>query len=414
MHFSLATILVIVPLLASASPLAQQPRVTIPLQKKSNVYRSDGSVNIDVLKGQIAASTGKILRGFDRYQRNTGSRHALQPDTSNTRRAVGKDALTDESEQLWQGTISVGTPAVTYTVDFDTGSSDLFLPASSCGSTCSGHTKYNPSSSSTSKALSKSFSLSYGDGSTVSGKQYTDTVKIAGLTATKQTLGAATQYSEGFESSNFPADGLMGMGFQSISDYNAPPVFQSLVSQGQTSSPVFAFKLAESGSELTIGGLNSALYSGTPVYTPVTQQGYWQINFSSLKVGGTSVLGSTSAIVDSGTTLIIGDTAGVKAFYKKIPGSKDASSTLGEGIYTFPCSTTIPSVTFTINGKALSVASSALNFGPVQEGSTTCVGGIAASNSIGSQFWILGDVFMRNYYTIFDFGNSQVGFAPLK
>jgi hypothetical protein len=45
----------------------------------------------------------KILRGFDRYQRNTGSRHALQPDTGNSRRAVGKDALTDESEQLWQG-----------------------------------------------------------------------------------------------------------------------------------------------------------------------------------------------------------------------------------------------------------------------------------------------------------------------
>jgi cathepsin D len=58
MHFSLATILAIVPLLASASPLAQQPRVTIPLQKKSNVYRTDGSVNVDVLKGQIAASTG--------------------------------------------------------------------------------------------------------------------------------------------------------------------------------------------------------------------------------------------------------------------------------------------------------------------------------------------------------------------
>lgn len=108
------------------------------------------------------------------------------------------------------GKISVGTPAVTYTVDFDTGSSDLFLPASSCGSTCSGHTKYNPSSSSTSKALGKSFTLSYGDGSSVSGKQYTDTVKIAGLTSTKQTLGAATKYSSGFESANFPADGLMG------------------------------------------------------------------------------------------------------------------------------------------------------------------------------------------------------------
>lgn len=91
----------------------------------------------------------------------------------------------------------------------------------------------------------------------------------------------------------------MGMGFQSISDYNAPPVFQTLVSEGQTTSGVFAFKLASSGSELTIGGLNSALYTGTPAYTPVTQEGYWQINFSALKVGSTKVLGSTAAIVDT-------------------------------------------------------------------------------------------------------------------
>jgi cathepsin D len=89
------------------------------------------------------------------------------------------------------------------------------------------------------------------------------------------------------------------MGFQSISEYNAPPVFQTLVSEGQTSSPVFAFKLAESSSELSIGGLDSSVYTGTPAYTSVTQQGYWQITFSSLTVGGSSAVGSTSAIVDS-------------------------------------------------------------------------------------------------------------------
>jgi cathepsin D len=77
-----------------------------------------------------------------------------------------------------------------YTVDFDTGSSDLFLPASTCDSTCKGHTLYDPSASTTSKALGTSFSLSYGDGSTVSGSQYTDDVTLAGLTATSQTLGA--------------------------------------------------------------------------------------------------------------------------------------------------------------------------------------------------------------------------------
>ena len=70
---------------------------------------------------------------------------------------------------------------MSYTVDFDTGSSDLFVPSSSCESTCEGHKVYDPSASSTSRGLGYSFSLAYGDGSTVYGEQYTDDVTIAGL-----------------------------------------------------------------------------------------------------------------------------------------------------------------------------------------------------------------------------------------
>ncbi|PVF94542.1 acid protease [Serendipita vermifera] len=375
MQFSLATILAVLPLLAAASPLAQQPRVTIPLTKRSNVRRADGSVDIDVMKLQVAHSTGKILRGFDTYARNKGQRHSLAPPTFQ-KREVGHDELTDESSQLWQGKISVGTPAVEYT------------------------------------ALNKPFSLKYGDGSTVSGKQFTDTVEIAGLKATKQTLGAATQYSSGFESSNFPADGLMGMGFQSISEYNAPPVFQSLVSAGQTSDPVFAMKLTEQGSELTLGGLADNLYTGDITYVPVTQEGYWQVNFDSLNVGGKAVVQSTPCIVDSGTTLVIGDTQSVADFYSKISEAK-ADSTIGDGFYSFPCSAKLPDVSFTLGGKEFPMTKS-LNFGPLQEGSDTCVGSIIGNADIGSQFWILGDAFMTNYYTVFDLGNSQVGFAEVK
>ena len=68
------------------------------------------------------------------------------------------------------------------TVQIDTGSSDLFLPWSKCGASCSGHKLYNPKASSTAKDLSKTFSLGFGDGSTAKGEQFTDVVSIAGLT----------------------------------------------------------------------------------------------------------------------------------------------------------------------------------------------------------------------------------------
>ena len=77
-----------------------------------------------------------------------------------------------------------------------------------------------------------------------------------------QTLGAATEYSSGFASSRFPPDGLLGMGFESISVYGANPAFQSFISQNQVDSHMFGFKFSTSGSELFLGGVNEALFTG--------------------------------------------------------------------------------------------------------------------------------------------------------
>lgn len=64
----------------------------------------------------------------------------------------------------------------------------------------------------------------------------------------------------------------MGLGYQSISDYNSPPLFQTLVAQGSVTHPQFAFKLADTGAELYLGGTDSSLYKGYFTYVPVTTQ----------------------------------------------------------------------------------------------------------------------------------------------
>jgi len=256
-----------------------------------------------------------------------------------------------------------------------------------------------------------------------------------------QTIGAAKQYSTGFSKSDFPADGLMGMGFKSISNYHASPVFQTLF--------VFAFKLAESGAELFIGGVNKSLYKSSFTYVPVTQevspwpvflvslflivgimQGYWQVTMDSVNVAGQTVLNTGSAIIDTGTTLIVGDASGVAKVYRNIPGSKNAASTVGPGFYTckwissvfcyifyfplatVPCSA-IPSVSLTFGGGTFPISPATFNLGRV--GATSdCVGGLISSSVADSAGgWIIGDVFLQNVYTAFDVGNAKVGFAPL-
>ena len=142
------------------------------------------------------------------YQRNTGKQHPLQGGIkTSSKRGTGSDPLTDFYSALWYGTISIGTPAkdftgltlfslnqnwpsdpMSYAVDFDTGSSDLFVPSKDCDSSCSGHKAYDPSASFTSHDLGKTFTLQYGDGSTVSGEQYSDKVLIAGLVVCRATF----------------------------------------------------------------------------------------------------------------------------------------------------------------------------------------------------------------------------------
>jgi hypothetical protein len=60
------------------------------------------------------------------------------------------------------------------------------------------------------------------------------------------------------------------MGLANLSVLHAAPLFQNLVSQKQVEDPVFSFKLAENGSELTIGGVNENLFTGDFTDVPVT------------------------------------------------------------------------------------------------------------------------------------------------
>ena len=62
------------------------------------------------------------------------------------------------------------------------------------------------------------------------------------------------------------------MAYQSLSYFNSSPLFQTLVAQGRVTQPQFAFKLAETGSELYLGGTNPELYNGSFTYLTVTNQ----------------------------------------------------------------------------------------------------------------------------------------------
>ncbi|KIJ58919.1 hypothetical protein HYDPIDRAFT_118958 [Hydnomerulius pinastri MD-312] len=135
------------------------------------------------------------------------------------------------------------------------------------------------------------------------------------------------------------------MAFKSSSDYNANPVFQTLVADGKTDNSVLTFKLASSGSELYIGRTNCDLYTGDFTYVDVAQEGYWEVNMDGVVVNGKTVLISIDSIIDTGTTIIVGQPFDVATLYKAIGGT-DASSTAGDGFYTCTILSSCSSMSF--------------------------------------------------------------------
>ncbi|KAF9218310.1 acid protease [Gyrodon lividus] len=408
MRFTLATVITALLFFFAAAPRpAKQRGAAIPFSKLSSPGNADQSVNFEAIDYQIASTTAKILRGFDNFEKNTGASNpfavkgALKSDSDGLPLASPSDR-----SNRWFGTISVGTPPGNFAVMFDTGSSDLILPGIDCDYSCDGHAMYDPEASSSSVELGKPFSAQFGGGDRAFGHQYSDNVTIVGLTATHQTLGAALHYSEGLQIARFAGDGLLGMGFQAFSYYDQSPFFQTLIAEGQTDEPVFAFSFADPGPELYIGGTNPDMYTGDFIWTPVTQQGHWHVNIDSVTGNAQNVLINVPAIIDTGALLILGNPSDVATLYAAIGGTPLHGN---PRLYSFPCNA-VPSVSLTFSGTSFPIPTENLNMGFDYYNPSQCIGAIAAGTF---PFWLVGTRFLSSVYTAFDPSNELIGFATL-
>jgi aspergillopepsin I len=300
----------------------------------------------------------------------------------------------------------------TLTLDFDTGSSDLWvfstlLPASDKGS----HTEYSPVASE--KLAGASWSISYGDGSGAAGVVYKASVDVGGATVTSQAVEAATSVSSEFVSD--PGDGLLGLAFSSINTVKPTAqttFFDTAIAQGLPA--VFAADLVyHAAGSYQFGFTDSSKYTGSITYTPVdSSQGFWGFTPSGYAIGTAASVSASSTVMkgiaDTGTTLLLADPTIVTAYYKQVKG---ASNSAADGGYIFPCSATLPDFSLVINGYKATVPGEYINYSPVSTGSSSCFGGIQSDTGIG--FAIYGDIFLKSQYVVFDKTQStpRLGFA---
>uniref|UniRef100_A0A8B9K168 pepsin A n=1 Tax=Astyanax mexicanus TaxID=7994 RepID=A0A8B9K168_ASTMX len=312
-----------------------------------HIYCTSIYCRVPLIKGKSARESLEEKGMWEQY-RKLYPYNPMAKFTQNY--AVGYESMTNDADMSYYGVISIGTPPQSFVVIFDTGSSNLWVPSIYCGSTaCTSHHKFNPSLSSTYQSNNQPLSIQYGTGSMTGFLGY-DTVSVR-------------------VSSSFILQ-LIRYNFFLLMLYWRQKLF------------VIAFlcsvhSKSQAGSEVIFGGYNPNHYTGSLVWIPLSSETYWQITMTSVTINGQVVAcnGGCQAIVDTGTSLIVGpnsDIASLNYYVGATTNNGDIAPPLYHSYY-YGCRT---------------------GFG-----------------NGGSSLWILGDVFIREYYTVFNRANNSVGLA---
>ncbi|KZT58433.1 acid protease [Calocera cornea HHB12733] len=305
--------------------------------------------------------------------------------------------------------VMIGTPGVTLNLDFDTGSSDLWVWGPTITTNASSHTIYSPTKSSTAKASKGlTWNISYGDGSSASGDVYTDVVTLGAIAIPNQAVEIAEKLSSAFTSGD-GSDGLLGLAFPTIN--TVQPTQQltpvaNMIKEKLVEQPIFTVKLDKEDSKgfYTFGALASAADVGASVsdvqYTDViSSNGFWEFYSPSLTIGTVTSKreANNTAIADTGTTLLLLSDTACSLIYRSIPGAKmDAQA----GGWVLPTNSTPPNLSFGVGTSGLEFGIPGEDLKFADAGNGMSFGSVQSRG--GNTQDILGDVFLKRVYAIFD------------
>ncbi|KAI6880185.1 Vacuolar protease, partial [Hortaea werneckii] len=228
-----------------------------------------------------------------------------------------------------------------------------------------------------------------------------DTVQIGDLKIKDQLFAEATS-EPGLAFAFGRFDGIMGLGYDTISVNHLPPPFYNMIDQGLLDEPVFAFYLGDTNdgdeSEAIFGGVNKEHYTGEMTKIPLRRKAYWEVDLDAITFGDqTAEIDSTGAILDTGTSLIALPSTLAELLNKEIGAKKSFN-----GQYTVECEKRdeLPDLTFTLSGYNFTI-------GPhdyILEVQGSCISSFMGFDipEPAGPLAILGDAFLRQWYSVYD------------
>ena len=332
--------------------------------------------------------------------------------TALLRHATAFATLVNHRNTQYVGTIGVGSPPQPFRLVFDTGSANTWLYSAACTTTtCANHRQFTRDASSTYAPLGRSLTIQYGSGN-VSGLLGSDTFtlgerRVPGVTFGEMTAQNGTAFAHG------KFDGVVGLAFQQLAIAGSTPLLDHMCVSGMLPRCLFSFYFnaqgGQDGSQLFLGGIDPARMA-EPFLTfhPVQRAAYWELALHDVSVGSRSLnlcpQGCRVAI-DTGTSLITGPSASIAALEALIPIAEDCSNV-----------DSLPPVVFALQGRSYTIPPQDYVVFFTEGEQTSCVLGFRALDIRPPRgpIWILGDVFLRKYFSVFDKSHPsgpRVGFA---
>ncbi|CCU78229.1 endopeptidase [Blumeria hordei DH14] len=303
--------------------------------------------------------------------------------------------------------VSFGSNSSKMYMLLDTGASMTWVMGSNCSShICTSRNTFGPQNSSTYQDLDATFAINYGTGA-CSGNVAQDKVSLAGLSLTMP-FGVADNVSEDFE--DFEMYGILGL---SLTKSRAPSFLDAVVASKSLKNNMFGVSLSQTKEGRNTGVINFGApdhnrYWGDLKYYPlITNNRGWEIELNSAGFGNSQIPISRNALLDTGTSYILAPLQDITKLHSLVPGS----ITIDGGFsWQVPCDT-LMDMNFQFGSETYSIP-------PAIWVGDTVESGMCQSNVCGTDLnnggWILGDFFLKSYYTVFDIDNKRIGLAVAK
>ena len=318
---------------------------------------------------------------------------------------------------LYVSEIHLGTPMQEMWVIWDTGSESLLVQSDLCTACTANTFKTGDSTSFAFLEPAEYDSVTYMDGTSISGQLGTDRACPVSDEASCVPSFQFTSISQNNGLSD-REEGIIGQWSGNISGYDDVKLIMPQLSEaGAVDDTIFSWFMTDTEGDTYIdfGAPNEAAMSSVDdlIYIDVIDEDYWWTNYvTGIRWKGDSdtteyALTSKKALTDTGSSCIIVPTDEYNVILGKL--SALVPDWNGEQ-YVFSCEAknTLPSFELLYGGYWFEVTPDDYLILEYEENNTCS---FCLSRDSGSE-WILGDAFMRGWYSIHDHDQMRMGFVP--